>query len=115
MARPIPARAARLSMRMALRRRLLRRTLASSRWRRGQVPGLAVVYPVKWRIAIPRLQMGLDVSAALDDQELRLKPIEYREGSIRVQGMVDGKAVKGSGYLEMTGYTGPIAGMQANP
>lgn len=73
------------------------------------------VYPVKWRIAIPRLQMGLDVSAALDDQELRLKPIEYWEGSIRVQGMVDGKAVKGSGYLEMTGYTGPIAGMQANP
>jgi predicted secreted hydrolase len=81
-------------------------------WSSSQSGG---VYPVKWRIAIPRLQMGLDVSAALNDQELRLKPIEYWEGSVRVQGMVDGKNVKGSGYLEMTGYTGPIAGMQAKP
>ena len=59
--------------------------------------------------------MRLDVSAALNDQELRLKPIAYWEGSIRVQGTVDGKQVKGSGYLEMTGYTGPMAGIQANP
>jgi hypothetical protein len=29
--------------------------------------------------------------------------------------MADGKNVKGSGYLEMTGYTGPIAGMRAKP
>jgi predicted secreted hydrolase len=79
-------------------------------WSSSQSGG---VYPVKWRIAIPRLQIGLDVSAALNDQELRLKPIEYWEGSIRVQGIADGKNVKGSGYLEMTGYTGPIAGMQA--
>jgi predicted secreted hydrolase len=72
-------------------------------------------YPVKWRITIPRLQMDLEVSAALKDQELRLKPIVYWEGSIRAEGAVGGSSVKGSGYLEMTGYAGPIVGMQADP
>jgi predicted secreted hydrolase len=68
-------------------------------------------YPVKWRITIPRLQMALDVSAALKDQELRLKPIIYWEGSVRAGGTVAGRSVKGFGYLEMTGYAGPIVGM----
>ena len=72
-------------------------------------------YPVKWRITIPRLQMDLEVRAALKDQELRLKPIVYWEGSVRVEGTVGGRSVKGSGYLEMTGYAGPIVGMQAEP
>ena len=72
-------------------------------------------YPVTWRITIPRLQTRLDVSAGLKDQELRLKPIVYWEGSVRAQGTVGGRNVKGSGYLEMTGYAGPIAGMQAEP
>ena len=72
-------------------------------------------YPVKWRITIPRLRTRLDVGAALKDQELNLKPIAYWEGSVRAQGTVDGRDVKGSGYLEMTGYAGPISGMQAEP
>lgn len=72
-------------------------------------------YPVTWRITIPRLQMRLEVSAALKDQELRLKPIMYWEGAIRAQGRVGERNVKGSGYLEMTGYSGPVAGIQAEP
>ena len=72
-------------------------------------------YPVTWRITIPRLQMRFDVSAALKDQELRLKPIMYWEGSIRASGLVGEKPLKGSGYLEMTGYAGPVAGIQAQP
>ena len=65
-------------------------------------------YPVKWRITIPRLQMQLEVSAALNDQELRLKPIMYWEGSIRASGTVGNKDIRGSGYLEMTGYARPL-------
>jgi predicted secreted hydrolase len=72
-------------------------------------------YPVKWKIAIPRLNVQLEVSAALSDQELRLKPIEYWEGSIRAWGTVGEKSVTGSGYLELTGYAGPIVGLQAEP
>jgi predicted secreted hydrolase len=59
--------------------------------------------------------MRFDVSAALKDQELRLKPIMYWEGSIRASGLVGEKPLKGSGYLEMTGYAGPVAGIQAQP
>jgi predicted secreted hydrolase len=78
-------------------------------------PESAGRYPVKWRITIPRLKVQLEVSAALNDQELRLKPIEYWEGSVRAGGAVGERRVKGSGYLEMTGYSGPITGMQAEP
>jgi predicted secreted hydrolase len=72
-------------------------------------------YPVGWRITIPQLQMRLDVSAALQDQELRLKPIMYWEGSIRAHGSAGDKQIKGSGYLEMTGYAGAVAGVQDSP
>jgi predicted secreted hydrolase len=72
-------------------------------------------YPVAWRITIPRLHIRLDLRAALKDQELRLKPIAYWEGSVRAQGTAGDRNVKGSGYLEMTGYAGPIVGIQAEP
>jgi len=81
-------------------------------WSSSQTGGR---YPVAWRITIPRLQMRFDVSTALKEQELRLKPIIYWEGSVRAQGTVGGKNVKGSGYLEMTGYAGPVAERQAEP
>ena len=71
-------------------------------------------YPTAWRIAIPRLGLQLDLRAALKDQELRLQPVVYWEGAVRATGTVHGNGIKGSGYLEMTGYAGPIAGMQAD-
>jgi predicted secreted hydrolase len=72
-------------------------------------------YPIAWRITIPRLNIGLDVSAALKDQELLLKPITYWEGAIRAQGTAGDRPITGSGYLEMTGYAGPLGGIQAEP
>jgi predicted secreted hydrolase len=69
-------------------------------------------YPLAWRITIPRLNMRLEVSAALKKQELVLKPITYWEGAIRAQGTVGEKNIGGPGYLEMTGYAGPMAGVQ---
>ena len=59
--------------------------------------------------------MQLEVNAALNDQELRLKPIMYWEGLIRTSGTVGNKDIRGAGYLEMTGYAGPVAGIQAEP
>jgi predicted secreted hydrolase len=72
-------------------------------------------YPIAWRITIPRLHMRLDVSAALKKQELVLKPITYWEGAIRAEGTVGERKLMGSGYLEMTGYEGPVAGVQDQP
>ncbi len=81
-------------------------------WSSSQTSGR---YPVAWRITIPRMNIRLDLRAALKDQELRLKPIAYWEGAVRAQGTAGGKNVKGSGYLEMTGYAGPMVGIQAEP
>jgi predicted secreted hydrolase len=70
-------------------------------------------YPVEWKLTIPRLNLDLQISAAMDAQELFLQPIAYWEGSIRAKGKMAGSPVSGSGYLEMTGYGSPIVGMQA--
>jgi predicted secreted hydrolase len=80
------------------------------RWKSTQTGG---IYPIAWHLAIPKLRLSLDLRAALDDQELRLKPIVYWEGAIRAQGSRSGKPLTATGYLEMTGYAGPITGMQA--
>lgn len=70
-------------------------------------------YPIAWRITIPGRALELDLRAAMPDQELRLKPIVYWEGVVRVSGKSRGAPVSGKGYLEMTGYAGKIVGMQS--
>jgi predicted secreted hydrolase len=59
-------------------------------------------YPVKWHIAIPRLNVSLDCVAALPDQELAAGGeglTTYWEGAAAYAG-----SARGVGYLEMTGY-----------
>jgi len=70
-------------------------------------------YPVEWILRIPKLELELEVAAALDGQELVLRPISYWEGSVRANGTRAGKEVRGRGYLEMTGYSGGLVGLQA--
>jgi predicted secreted hydrolase len=79
-------------------------------WRSRQTGGN---YPVEWKLRIPKFGMELDVEAAVDGQELVLSPIAYWEGSVRARGKRAGHAVKGRGYLEMTGYAGGLVGLQA--
>ncbi len=65
-------------------------------------------YPIGWRVTLPGRQMEFMVSAAVEDQELALGLITYWEGAIDGSGTRDGKAIKGRGYLELTGYAGPL-------
>jgi predicted secreted hydrolase len=69
------------------------------------------VYPVKWRISIPRLGINLECSTPLPSQELasssKILP-NYWEGAIVVSGSKAGTSSDGVGYLEMTGYDHPI-------
>jgi predicted secreted hydrolase len=60
-------------------------------------------YPVKWRIEVPALRIGLDCEAALQNQELKTEGNSYWEGSVTYSG-----SHKGVGYLEMTGYDKPV-------
>lgn len=82
---------------------------AGETWRSPQTGGS---YPVRWKIGIPKLDLHLDVWAGQNDQELRLQPVVYWEGAIRAAGRRAGRSLTGSGYLEMTGYAGPVTGMQ---
>ena len=66
------------------------------------------VYPVAWAVDLPELRMQLTVTAVLDDQELALQPLMYWEGAVDVKGTRDGRPITGRGYLELTGYAGPL-------
>ena len=70
-------------------------------------------YPVAWKISIPSRKLDLTVRARFQDQELASQPFSYWEGAVSAEGTCHGQPVKGKGYLEMTGYSGRIVGMQA--
>ncbi|HVE15704.1 MAG TPA: lipocalin family protein, partial [Chthoniobacterales bacterium] len=70
-------------------------------------------YPQRWALSVPSLKLEATVVPRLKDQELRLSPIVYWEGSISVSGARKGLPVHGLGYLEMTGYAGRVVGVQA--
>ncbi|MGD1095535.1 MAG: lipocalin-like domain-containing protein [Bryobacteraceae bacterium] len=78
----------------------------------GQIwasPKTGARYPIEWSIRIPPLGLDAALSTRLRSQELtgksRLSPA-YWEGAIDVTGTKGSEAIKGLGYLEMTGYTG---------
>jgi predicted secreted hydrolase len=61
-------------------------------------------YPISWRIRVPSLNIDLTSKAALDNQELRSQTGPgYWEGAVTYEG-----TERGVGYLEMTGYDGPV-------
>ncbi len=64
-------------------------------------------YPLAWTVAIPRLHLQLTASTPLQKQEFvsQFGP-SYWEGAIDLTGTRGTAAVRGSGYLEMTGYAG---------
>jgi predicted secreted hydrolase len=55
-------------------------------------------YPVQWNVIVPSLNLNLNVSAKVENQEMNTS-IPYWEGTIDVSG-----SHKGQGYLELTGY-----------
>jgi predicted secreted hydrolase len=64
-------------------------------------------YPLGWRLTVPSLGVDLIETTPLDGQELDARGgtgPSYWEGAVRFAGVRDGRPVKGSGYLEMTGY-----------
>ncbi|MFN2507707.1 MAG: lipocalin-like domain-containing protein, partial [Chthoniobacterales bacterium] len=78
-------------------------------WKSG-VSG--ATYPVGLRVEIPNRNLQFTVRAALENQELALQPLAYWEGAIEVDGVREGRAIEGRGYLELTGYAGPLRALQ---
>jgi predicted secreted hydrolase len=75
-------------------------------------PVTQAVYPLQWRITLPKLGMELEVTTQLRSQELsgqsKLVP-SYWEGTIDLKGHQGNSGLTGTGYLEMTGYDRAIA------
>ena len=68
-------------------------------------------YPIAWELAVPSLAIRLSISTPVENQELVLQPIAYWEGLIDVAGTRGGPAVRGHGYMELTGYAGELVGL----
>ena len=66
-------------------------------------------YPVRWRMQIAPLSIDVKVTSNLPDQEMRTTGstgVTYWEGSVSIDGIKNKHAVKGDGYVELTGYAG---------
>jgi predicted secreted hydrolase len=74
-------------------------------------PETHAVYPVRWKVRVPSLGITLEASTPLPSQELtsnsKFVP-NYWEGAIFLAGSKNSAALRGSGYLEMTGYDLPV-------
>lgn len=74
-------------------------------------PDTHAVYPIAWKIAIPKLGIELQARTLLADQELAgiasFVPA-YWEGAITLLGHREKLPLSGAGYLEMTGYDEPV-------
>ena len=66
-------------------------------------PESGATYPSGWRITFPDLKIALQVEPLIPNQEFRAS-FTYWEGAVRVRGQIDGAAVSGHGYVELTGY-----------
>ena len=69
------------------------------------------VYPTRWKIVVPSLGLNAQASTPLAAQEIssnsKLAP-SYWEGAIFLEGAKKSRLLRGSGYLEMTGYDRPV-------
>ena len=91
-------------------------------------PVSGATYPIRWRIAIPKLGIQLEVTTQLAQQEIAPQRVDsssasrssivptYWEGAITLAGSRTNTAtasppapLHGVGYLEMTGYAAPLS------
>lgn len=74
-------------------------------------PVTHAVYPIRWKISVPRLGIELEAQTPLPSQEMagstKLAP-SYWEGAIMLSGRKGQSPLRGAGYLEMTGYDRPF-------
>ncbi len=70
-------------------------------------PASKATYPQQWRVAIPSLNLSLELTPLLADQELRTSrstQVTYWEGAVDVAGTEKNEPIRGQGYIELTGY-----------
>lgn len=84
-------------------RRIGRKDFILTPTRQWTSPESGATYPSGWHITFPELKIALQVEPLIPNQEFRAS-FTYWEGAVRVHGQIDGAAVNGHGYVELTGY-----------
>ncbi len=80
-------------------------------WRSVKTTGR---YPASWRIRIPSATIDITIKPLVANQELVntvSTGITYWEGAVDGKGTSRGKQVTAKGYVELTGYAGPLGGV----
>ena len=74
-----------------------------------QSPHSGATYPSGWSVKVPPANLSLTITPYLRDQELNVS-YAYWEGAVKISGSIEGSPVSGSGYVELTGYSGSMGG-----
>jgi predicted secreted hydrolase len=61
-------------------------------------------YPLSWNIEIEEANIVVEAKALMKDQEMIFGQINYWEGPMEVIATIDGKKIKGKGFMELVGY-----------
>lgn len=72
-------------------------------------PHTQALYPSRWQLNVPSINLSLEIEPYLQDQELNVS-YSYWEGAVHFSGTTAGQAVNGAGYIEMTGYAKSMSG-----
>jgi len=82
---------------------------ALKEWKSPHTDG---TYPISWSVKISKLGLDLTLNPSMEDQEVYKRVIPqvpiYWEGSHKVTGTLNSKAIKGSAYTESVGYATKI-------
>jgi predicted secreted hydrolase len=81
------------------------RVAVTDQWRS---PHSGATYPIAWTVRLPRQELTLTLVPAIEDQELDTRAstgVTYWEGLVGVVGTLGQRAIRGHGYVELTGYT----------
>jgi predicted secreted hydrolase len=84
--------------------------MTPTRWWKSNAT--AAKYPIGWRIELLERGVQMEVRSVLEDQDLAMLPLAYWEGAVEVSGTSAGQKLSGRGYLELTGYAGPLRELQ---
>ena len=74
-------------------------------WRSPHTQGL---YPAAWQIRLTEPDCLIDIRPWMADQEIHFPTVTYWEGAVHFEGVCEAKAVRGNGYVELTGYAGNL-------
>ncbi|MFA6410583.1 MAG: lipocalin-like domain-containing protein [Candidatus Buchananbacteria bacterium] len=60
-------------------------------------------YPLQWKIKIPQAKIEIVVKSLTKNQEMLYGPINYWEGGLGVQAVINGQNINGFGFAELVG------------